>query len=197
MKHFLGAAFAVVLTAALMAPNTARSAVIINFEETITGVTMTLSGTLDLTGATPFGQANSVSGINPGLAIVSIGGSLSDTYLGLSGPSSFGTGGMFSPSSVTGSPFFMLLANDRFRVPAGYPITGGPTLDATLTFDGENFASMGLTLGQQFVWTIPSGDTITLNIIAASVPAPAGLPLALAGLGAVALIRRRRKRYAC
>ena len=196
MKHFLGAAFAVVLTAALMAPNTARSAVIINVEETSGNVTIDLSGTLDIAGATPAGQSVFAASFSPTSSVNDLmlvtGTNTVELYSGLSGPPTLGGGTpVFVITSSASTSFWLAPALNQIGVPAGY--ASGDPLNATLTFSGQSFMSFGLTAGDQFVWTLPSMDTITMNIIPASVPAPAGLPLALAGLGAVALIRRQRK----
>ena len=196
MKHFLGTAFAVVLIASVMTPNTARSAVIITFEETGGSITMDLSGSLDLTGATPlgtnaFGTLFSPTSIIFGLMLVT-GTNTVDVYAGLSGPSAVGGGGLnfVIPASPSSTSFWLQPVFNQFAVPEGY--ASGDPLNVTLSFTGQSFATMGLTQGDQFIWTIPSGDTITMNIGTLSVPAPAGLPLALAAFGAVALIRRRK-----
>ena len=200
MKHFLGAMLVSVLTVAVMAPNPARSAVIINFEETGGNVTMDLSGSLDLTGATPSGGGpiglalfSPTSSIAD--AILLTGTGLIDRYLSLSGPSVVGGGGppTVFPDSPSSTSFWLRPLANEFAVPSGY--ASGDPLNITLTFTGQTFMSLGLTEGDQFVWTLPN-DTITMNIGPLSVPAPAGLPLALAGLGAVAFVRRRRKRSA-
>ena len=46
--------------------------------------------------------------------------------------------------------------------------------------------------GATEVLTLPTGDTITWTTEATPVPVPAGLPLAVAGLGALAWVRRRK-----
>ena len=196
MKHFLGAMLVSVLTVAVMAPNPARSAVIINFEETGGSVTMNLSGSLDIAGtsfsfSTPFFTTffSPTSSFGPNASILVTGNNVADIYFGLSGPSVVGSAtGSFFPANPSSTSFWLMPTFNEIGVPAGY--ASGDPLNATLTFTGQSFASMGLTAGDQFVWTLPN-DTITMNIVAAS--APAGLPLALAAFGAVALIRRRRR----
>ena len=196
MKHFLGTAFAVVLIASVMTPNTAQSAVIINFEETGGSITMDLSGSLDLTGATfALGASSTAVYFSPSSSFFNsmlvTGTGMVDLYSGLSGPANLGgstaTALADSPSSTS---FWLRPALNQFAVPDGY-VSNDP-LNATLTFTGQTFMSLGLTEGDQFIWTLPN-DTITMNIGPVPVPAPAGLPLALAGVGAVALIRRQRK----
>ena len=194
MKHFLGTAFAVVLTAAIMAPNTARSSVIINFVETGGGVTMTLSGSLNLTGATSWTGGNlQPANVTPLNASLLVAGN-TQLFFGLTGSdNNFGPGPQALPATFSGSQFALLATLGAFGVPLTY--TSGDLLSSTMIFDATDFATLGMVVGT-YVWSIPSGDTITLNIVPTSIPAPAGLPLALAGVGAVALVRRRRKHAA-
>ena len=194
MKHFLGAMLVFVLTAVVVAPNTARSAVIINFAETGGNVTMNLSGSLDLTGAAPGASSPNNPFIIPAIGVISVRDPAGrDAYSGLSGPAGFGTGGLGFASTFSGSGFLIRLDIGTFEVPLGY-VSNDP-LSSAMTFNGTDFATRGMIVGT-YVWTLPSSDTITVNVGVASVPAPAGLPLALAGLGAVVLIRRQRKHRA-
>lgn len=94
-------------------------------------------------------------------------------------------------------------------LPRGY--VSGTDLSATITFAGETFDSLGITPGEYIyevvfapedevpVSTFASAAQEENNIVvrfspgeAAVIPLPAGLPLLLAGLGGLALLRRAR-----
>ena len=192
MKHFMWAALAVVLSVGALAPKSAHSAVIIDFVETGGDVTMTLTGSLNVSAlGTPSSSGTGFSMVWPSRVRIAVSGTV-DMYsgVGLTGPA-LGTGGVNPTLTLSGDPFFMDTSEDRLGVPAGY--VSGTALSSTLTFLNTDFASLGMAPGS-YLYTFP-GDTITVNVGSiASVPAPAGLPLALAGLGAVALVRQRRKK---
>ena len=190
MKHFAWAALALVIGAVAMTPNTAQSAVIITFEETGGDVTMTLTGSLNVSALGTPSLTTVGNGVGPSIPNIAVGNVI-DFYgsAGLTGPA-FGPGGPAGASSASGDSFFFNVSLDAVGVPGGY--VSGTALSSTLTFLGETFLSMGMTPGS-YLYTFP-GDTITVNVGPVSVPAPAGLPLMLMGLGAVALVRQRRKK---
>ena len=110
---------------------------------------------------------------------------------GFSGPSSFGTGSVFTRASsgvgdyVGINPVFTALF-----VPFGY--TSGDPLSGSTTFSGHSFSSLGLTPGV-YEWTWGTGataDSFTVNI--GAVPVPAAVWLFGSGLiGLVGLARRK------
>ena len=196
MKHFVWAALAVVLSVGALTPKSANSAVIINFVETGGDVIMDLSGSLDVSALGTPGTGSVFDAIAPSSSIVAVGISpaiFGDIYggVGLTGPA-FGTGGPGFADSASGDDFLLDGSADNILVPFGY-VSGAP-LSSTMTFLGQTFLSLGMTPGT-YVYTYPA-DTITINVGPVSIPAPAGLPLALAGLGTVALVRQRRKKTA-
>jgi len=122
-----------------------------------------------------------------------------DSYVGFTGPRSFGTGNVALPSAGTGD--VVGIFNDAFPaellVPVGY-VSDTPLSD-TATYTGATLASLGVTPGT-YVWTWGTGtdQNFTLDVVApvAATPVPAALPLFATGLGALGLVGWRRKRKA-
>lgn len=113
-----------------------------------------------------------------------------DSYSGITGPSSFGTGGFHSTQIYTGDTF--RLAIGMVGVPSGY--VSGSALNATTTFSNATFASLGLTVGT-YVFSAPH-DTITVNIetpAAAALPEPATWAMMLLGFGGIGFAVRRKR----
>ena len=110
----------------------------------------------------------------------------------ITGPSSFGTGGLSYSSSLTGDSFgldFITLPalGTLMWLPLGY-VSDTP-LSGTMTFENQSFATLGITEGS-YTWSWSSGqnvDSQTLNVI----PEPSSaLFLGLAMLSIV--VQRRR-----
>lgn len=164
----------------------AQAAVLFSFEETGGDVVGTLSGSLDLEGATPFGPSPiPLDVIRPNAGFVSVSGGAGARYAIL-GPAIFGTGSaVFGVGD--GDAFSVNGGFQAISVPDGY---GGGQLNSTLTFAGTTLALLGITPGE-YVYSLPN-DTVTLRFNAAVIPLPATLPLLLGALGlGLAALRRR------
>ena len=87
MKHFAWAALALVIGAVAMTPNTAQSAVIITFEETGGDVTMTLTGSLNVSALGTPSLTTVGNGVGPSIPNIAVGNVI-DFYgsAGLTGP---------------------------------------------------------------------------------------------------------------
>ena len=187
--------FAISVLAFALATGSASASVLFSFDESGGNVVGTLSGSLDLTGATS--SATSVSSSNeiwPFRAIVVSGiasASSLDGYT-VTGPYAFGSNLITLASSSTGSAFFLSPYFNIVGLPQGY--SSGADLSGTLSFAGATFASLDITPGD-YVYTLPH-DSITLRFGSAATPLPAALPLFASGLGGLGLLgwRRRKKR---
>ena len=171
----------------------ADAAVVYSFAEHAGGVTGTLSGTLDLTGAEKFFPQGIAA---PALVVPELGALLSggppatvwDIYAA-EGPASWGPGTGANATASTGSSVGVFgdvfLGGAYLLLPEGS--SGGP-LNGSMSFAGATLASLGITPGS-YAYTLPS-DTVTVSFSA--IPLPATLPLLLAALGLAAVAGRRR-----
>jgi hypothetical protein len=171
----------------------ASAAVTMNFVETVTGVTATFNGSLDLTGLTSFGIGGGEPNIQPDIGRFVFNIELihnSSLYSTSAVPASFGSGGLTVTTTNSGHVFGItpLTPTEAFVfVPVGY-VSGSP-LSGTATFSGATLASLGIGSGP-FVTTFGNGDTIT--IMATTIPEPSAFALVFTGLGMLGLVARRR-----
>jgi hypothetical protein len=157
-------------------------------------VLATASGSLNLTGLTDAGTGSGLHGVSANIAYLTLGPGFSisgEEYTGLTGPTSFGTGGAVFASSATGDDFILAGGGGYFVVPEGY--SSGQALSATSTFSAETIAGLGLTPGT-YTYTLPD-DTITVQIGSAAVPEPATIVLvaSAAPFALIAWLRRRKR----
>jgi hypothetical protein len=176
----------------------AQASFIVTIEQVGANVVVTGSGSLDLAGLNYDFSDSATSGIEPSAGNIAIGSpsyDLVDVYTGsISGPNSFGTGGVFSPSN-SGSGDKVALVGPGYQlvyVPEGY-ISGDPLSDSS-TYDNATLASLGLTVGD-YTWTF-SSDSYTIDIGVVAVPEPASLTLLGMAAGMTLLAARRRRRSA-
>jgi hypothetical protein len=174
----------------------AHAEFIVNIDQVGSNVVVTGSGTLDINGlaynetiTTAFSSVDAQFGQ---LSIGPTGDSSSVyVYLGITGPSNFGTGGLYTPSSGSGDYVGMQESSESLAVPAGY-ISGSSLFD-TMTFDDTTLAALGLTPGT-YTYFLNGEDTFQINI--GTTPLPATLPLFAGGLSFVGFLAKRRKQNA-
>jgi hypothetical protein len=158
--------------------------IVIDIRQVGDNVVATYSGSVDLSGLTFLGTAVPGGGLWPYFALVIFGaGGDVDEYGGLSGPTSFGTGGVTFVSSQTGDSFGLDGGADPetglLYVPEGY--TSGTLLSGSATYDNQTFASLGLTPGNYaYTW---DGDPVTVNAMIPEASTWAMMLLGFAGLG--------------
>ena len=173
--------------------SSAQAALIITFTEFSGNVNYLATGGIDLAGmtldsSTPF--TTSTSGIYPiagGFSNQTATGLAQKLYTGISGPTSFGSGGQMLASSSTGSAVYFSPNENLLYVPSTY--VSGNSLPMSGSYTGKTFATLGLTPGT-YTWNVgtgPHADTLSITVV----PEPSA-PL-LGALGAVALLRRRRR----
>lgn len=196
------------LSALLLASSQdARADVIMNFTESGSNVVGTASGSIDLAGLTfafwtagggalypAYPSGGSFAGLGaPGNPPIGVSAYTTGT---ISGPTSFGTGGLAFPNSGSGNPIDIATAYTGFGtiiyLPNGY--VSGSALSSTSTWNSTTFAALGLTPGT-YVYKWGSGDhadSFTVNIGSTnSVPEPGAI--LLLGTSALALVVRRSR----
>ncbi|WP_299783253.1 VPLPA-CTERM sorting domain-containing protein [uncultured Roseobacter sp.] len=191
MNKFLNAA---VLAALLTASASAKAATVLSFKEVGSDVVATLSGSLDLTGAT---FSNTLAGTNAnfihsGAGLLASGNGLFETQseYDFTNPGVFGSGlTVFSSFDTTN--FSFVLTQNYIRIGA---FADDATLSGQIGYNGQSFASLGLSVGQS-IFSLSNGDTFTIDVqpSVAPVPLPASSLLLLGGVAGLGLMRRRKK----
>jgi hypothetical protein len=165
---------------------------IINATETLTDVVFTYNGTVNITDLpvledTSIGQSELCPSCGYFLGIGTTTGRRNYTVYGDNIVNnifpSFGGGGFPNASNSTGDVFGFGFGN--LFVPVGYSST---LLSGSASFAGS-FATLGMDTGT-YTGTFSNGDTITLNVGTAAVPAP----LPILGLPAVLFYSRKLKK---
>jgi hypothetical protein len=192
-KHVFYGILALVSLLGLGVTQSARANFIATIDQVGTNVVATGSGTIDLTGLSIAGGGAAVGAIVPNAGQLSLAAGGIDLYSGISGPTSFGSGGATLASSSSGDAAGIVgFGSSDLFVPSGY-LSGNP-LAGTSTYNNATFASLGLTPGT-YTWTWGTGvhaDSFTLQIGPAGVP-DSGTTVSLLGcaLLGVAVLRRK------
>ena len=179
-------AAAVALAGSLARP--ADAAVIIDVTEIGGDVVAVFSGSLDTTGLVFANNVQTPAGVNPGFGFIGVGAAARTFFDGINGPSSFGPGGFLEADSAFGDYFAIATNGTRLGFNLGY--VSGSDLSGSATWNTSSFTSLGMTPGT-YVWTLPSQDTVTLNIGIEPIPEPASLAIFGLGAAGLALLRRR------
>lgn len=104
--------------------------------------------------------------------------------------------GNFFGTSQPGSAWFSIqLGSNSVIVDAGIPF--GQNFSGAVRYENLSYSDLGITAADTgtytLTWATTSG-TDSASVTIAPIPVPAGLPLALAGLGGLALLRRRQSK---
>ena len=178
----------------------ARANLILDIQESGGNVVGTGTGTANLAALTSHFSSEGLGLVDPSGETVVLGPtSLTSgtAYSGITGPASFGTGGLTLANSGSGGVFGVFLTgNLELELPAGY--ASGDSINSTSTWDSTTFSGLGLTPGT-YVYTWGSGDTadsLTLQIGPAAAPEPSTLAGAATGLLLVIGYTWRKRRRA-
>jgi hypothetical protein len=210
VKRMAGAAAlgAAMLTVYGLSALPVQAGYVVTLEQLGSNVVATGSGAIDLTGLTFLGSSGVASFMTPAIGLIHTGpiiATAASAYSGLTGPTSFGSGGETVASTGSGDVVGIEGAPSE-EVPAGFLVvpefyTSGASLSDTSTFDNQSFTILGVIPGT-YEWTWGSGanQNFTLQIGPAAVPAPSigrGLPALLAISGAwllhLVVLRLRRE----
>lgn len=180
----------------------AEASVVIDVSEVGGNVVAMGGGTIDLSGLTPFGTAGGTAFMNPWFGNMDIGGTSGayqdiTEYNGVTGPTSFGADVATFASSASGDLFGV---NGRgpngTGVDVPYNYVSGAALSGSATFDGQTFASLGLTSGTYvYTWgSGPTADSLTLQIGPAAIPEPGTWAMMMLGFAALGFVGFRAAR---
>ena len=142
--------------------------VTILFSESDSSVTATVTGSLN-SPLSVLGATSNRPPLNPSSSSFSVGGNPGQLVnvaipTSVTGPASFGIGGVNNPTTTSGDTFFFSLSptTTQIGIPLGY-VFGDPIVGESI-FVGESFASLGITPGS-YTWNLGPGaaDSITLN----------------------------------
>lgn len=189
--HFVSlravAAAAVAVGLSLLAvPSAARAAFVVNVNQVGPDVVMIGSGTLNTAALSHLdigGVTGRVHASTGELIMGPTSSSFVNVLTGISGPTSFGTGGFITATSGSGN---------AEGVSGGVLLVSSTSglLSNTDTYSGQSLSSLGLTVGT-YVWTWGSGgdaDSFTINVN----PVPEPTSLSLLAFAGIALMRRSR-----
>lgn len=165
----------------LLASGVCNGAVVIRATEQGGNLVVSLSGSLDLDEAVFWSEGSTVLGtLVPSVSGITFGAGDIDIYRGLSGPAAYGElrdpPGISSAPLDISNPFYIAgslafggdARSNTFGVPRGY--RSGDPLSAHMIFDNVNLAEIGIDPSDPpYVWTVPSGDSISFD---ARVPEP-------------------------
>jgi len=151
------------------------------------------SGAINLTGLTSDVHGLILEGkitANIGLMIITGPfGVFADGFSGITGPTSFGSGGFSFPNSGSGDIVGISGFFGRLVVPLNY--VSGAALSDSMIFNNATFASLGVTPGT-YVWTWGDGANQRFTLRIGAVP-DGGSTVSLLGFALLGLAALRRK----
>jgi len=194
---FVAILFVILGAVCLVGPQ-AQATFIASIEQVGADVVASGSGAIDLAGLSLDGTGSSTAAIIPNAGLLNLTTGSPNVYSGLSGPTSFGSGGPTVASSSSGDLVGILgFFPANLFLPQNY--ASGNPLSATSTYNNATFATLGVTPGI-YTWTWGTGMHADSFSIYAGVPVP-GVPdtgstlmllLIAAGLMFLATCRSRR-----
>ena len=181
----------------IAAAGPARASYIVTFTQAGADVVASGGDTIDTNGLTLDETGGDSPQVGPSVSAEATGAAGTvNAYQAVSGPSSFGPGGLTNATSGAGDLVGIdvsLGVRGFLYAPTGY--VSGASLSDTATYASQTFASLGLTPGS-YVYSFGSGanaDTFTINVGApVSAPEPASLAVFAGGVAGLLAQRRRR-----
>jgi hypothetical protein len=188
---------ALLILATLAAPNCVRAEFTFTLTQVGSDVVATGSGTINTAGLNLLDPSFTSNGpiIEPTSALLAAGtGPLLRKYDGISGPTSWGPGGVTVPSASSGDLLVVAGINPFLYVPASY-VSGDP-LANSVTFANKTILGLGFVPGTyQYTWGFgPNADSLTVTSV---VPEPgvwtlvSGILLAVFGVHRVRSKRQK------
>jgi hypothetical protein len=192
-KHAFYGILALVSLLGLSMTQSAR-AYLVTVDQVGANVVATGSGALDFSPLNFNSGLNTQAQINPSGGTILTGlqavGFFEDIYTGsITGPTSFGIGGLTNASSGSG---FLVGINgplDQIFLPGN--VSNIQPLPGTATYNNATFTSLGLTPGT-YEWTWGTGANQNFTLVIGTVP-DAGSTLPLLGFASLGLLALRRK----
>jgi hypothetical protein len=163
-KPTLATTLAIVL-AGLLSVRTAQAGYTVTLQQVGPNVVATGSGAINLTGLSFISDGVDDPGIDAGLGVIATGpfATRADTYQGFTGPTSFGSGSPFSPSTASGDFVEMSGVGQQLFVPHHY-VSDTPLSDS-MTFNNATLATLGVTPGTYvWIWGTGANQNFTLVI---------------------------------
>lgn len=151
-------------------------------------VFVTGSGSIDLTGLTYLGFGSQTGQVRPAFGGINVGPSVEEillVYQGGAGTTPFGTGSI-TKRADTGTGDMFGMSSGNLLVADGY--AGGPLVGSS-TYNGANFASLGMTEGS-YLYTFSNDQTLSLQV--GPVPLPAAAWLFGSALFGLLAVKRRK-----
>ncbi|QJU58544.1 PEPxxWA-CTERM sorting domain-containing protein [Sphingomonas sp. AP4-R1] len=180
------------LLALLVAASPAGAAVVVTVQQVNSDVSINLSGSLDLSGSSA--GTGWLSGASAGIGVAdkifSIGARQAPQtlYTPLLGPSQWGTGESFLATQTSGDAIFF--DGTGIYLPAAY-VSGSP-LSASMTLGNVDMSQLGLS--GDVVFSLVSGDTLTIRGVSGAVPEPATWAMMVGGFGMIGGVMRSRRK---
>ena len=184
--------------AVLLSAAQANASVIFTVQEMNGDTIMTGSGTLDLTGMTETVHTFSIDprmGSQTFFLVGAKGQTFQEWDGPITGPGVIGLGDFHElpATSGTGDLFGLGFGGANKSIPLPLNYVSGQSLSGTATYFHSLLVGSLVTPGT-YVWTLPSGDTITLNAIDPNAAVPEPTTFALVATGVLGLAGRRRRR---
>jgi PEP-CTERM motif len=184
----------------LSAVPSADAAYVVTIEQIGSAVVTAGSGSFNTAGLTLAENSSSVGGVviasGAELNLGSLSTEAGGVYIGIQGPTSFGSSGEILADSGAGALVAIVGSGEDMLLPGDY-VSGTALAASSDTYLNETIAGLGLTQGL-YVWTWGSGataDSFSLQIgpeDVAAVPEPESITLL--GIGLIGLMGTRRRR---